>query len=54
MSHEQTIALMAYYKWNDAGRPDNEAERFWLVAEEEFYKVILPQYGDGPYQFLGE
>jgi hypothetical protein len=31
----ETIATRAYEMWEQGGRPDNQAEAFWLAAECE-------------------
>lgn len=33
---ENRIRELAYYKWVDAGHPDNSDLDFWLQAESEF------------------
>lgn len=40
---DEEIKLLAYYKWEEAGRPEDKME-FWEEAEDEFYKMILPAY----------
>jgi Protein of unknown function (DUF2934) len=32
---EDEIRILAYQKWEAAGCPDGEGERFWLAAEQE-------------------
>ena len=32
---EDTVRTLAYSKWEDAGRPDDREEEFWLEAEDE-------------------
>jgi hypothetical protein len=32
---QQAIREAAYYKWEQAGRPEGEDVRFWLEAEQE-------------------
>lgn len=52
--HFNAIQLLAYYKWEAAGRPIGDGFDCWVAAEEEFYSFIVPAYGDGPYPFLEE
>jgi hypothetical protein len=33
---QKEIEQMAYFKWLDAGRPDNCGDQFWKAAEEEY------------------
>jgi hypothetical protein len=33
-THEQ-IAVRAYFLWQDAGEPEGEDIRFWMIAEME-------------------
>lgn len=32
---QQSIREAAYFRWNEAGRPDHECLRFWLEAERQ-------------------
>lgn len=32
---EDEIRILAYEKWEAAGCPEGDAERFWLAAEQE-------------------
>ncbi len=32
---KEAVASRAYEMWEDAGRPADSAEKFWLLAEEE-------------------
>jgi hypothetical protein len=32
---EQSIRVRAYQKWEEAGKPNTDPERFWLEAEQE-------------------
>lgn len=32
---EQAVRLLAYQKWEAAGRPSDDGVRFWLQAEHE-------------------
>jgi hypothetical protein len=32
---DDDIRILAYQKWEAAGCPDGEGERFWLAAEQE-------------------
>lgn len=34
------IALHAYYKWENAGRPNNSETQHWLEAEEEIESML--------------
>ncbi|MBB1093355.1 DUF2934 domain-containing protein [Rhodopseudomonas palustris] len=40
---EQAIRERAYHLWNDAGRPDGNAEGFWLTAQRELLAQSLAQ-----------
>lgn len=35
MSEEQQLRELAYYKWEQAGRPAGDGVQFWLQAEAE-------------------
>lgn len=52
LTMEDAIRVLAYLKWNDAGRPDGRDEEFWLEAEKEFYEYYLPNYPNGLFPFL--
>ena len=34
------IAMHAYYKWENAGRPSNNETRFWLEAEKDIDEML--------------
>lgn len=36
------LERMAYYNWEDAGRPEGQCLRFWLSAEREMFDI--PDY----------
>jgi hypothetical protein len=36
---DEAIRMLAYYKWERAGRPEGEDWRFWLAAEAELKGV---------------
>ena len=36
--YENEIRLLAYLKWEAAGKPPGEGVRFWLEAEQELLK----------------
>jgi hypothetical protein len=38
------IAVNAYYRWLEAGSPENQSEKFWLEAEAS-YKAWLKAQG---------
>jgi Protein of unknown function (DUF2934) len=40
---EQAIRERAYYMWNDAGRPENRSESFWLSAQRAVLESSLQQ-----------
>lgn len=46
------IQVIAFLKWNDAGRPEGQADHFWLIAEREFFEYYLPNYPNGLFPFL--
>ena len=33
---EEQIRILAYQKWEAAGKPESDGVRFWLEAEREF------------------
>lgn len=35
------VELSAYYKWEEAGRPDGRDLEFWLAAEKEKFIVVF-------------
>lgn len=35
--YEELIRLLAYQKWEQAGRPHGRDLEFWIAAEKEFY-----------------
>jgi hypothetical protein len=37
------IALRAYELWDAAGRPEDKADEFWFMAEEEFRQLLEGQ-----------
>lgn len=51
---EHHIAVIAYYKWESAGRPEGRDEEFWLDACEEYKTLIQTQGTNGPFTSLGE
>lgn len=40
---EQAIRERAYHMWNDAGRPDDRSEAFWLSAQRAVLESSLQQ-----------
>lgn len=40
---EQAIRECAYGKWDAAGRPDGQADTFWLSAQREVLAASLSQ-----------
>ncbi|WP_398467879.1 DUF2934 domain-containing protein [Tardiphaga sp.] len=40
---EQTIRERAYHMSNDAGRPDDRSESFWLIAQRAVLESSLQQ-----------
>jgi hypothetical protein len=40
---EQRIRERAYHLWNDAGRPEGDADAFWLSAQREILTESLSQ-----------
>ena len=40
-SAEEQIRLAAYFRWEQAGAPIGEDERFWLEAEQELRQQEL-------------
>ena len=40
---EQAIRERAYHMWNDAGRPDDRSESFWLSAQRDVLESSLQQ-----------
>lgn len=53
---EQHIALLAYYSWEAAGRPDGEDQKFWFEAIEEYKNMVQNNGGQdaGPKPALGD
>jgi hypothetical protein len=43
---EQAIRERAYHAWNEAGRPDGEADLFWLGAQREILASSLGQLAE--------
>lgn len=43
------VRQMAYFKWEEAGCPDDDAERFWREAELEWieYLYVPDRYSNG-------
>lgn len=39
--HKAAISLKAYYLWEAADKPENNADYFWFKAEKEFYNELL-------------
>ncbi len=33
--HQDSTSALAYHLWEQAGRPDGQAQRFWAEAEEQ-------------------
>lgn len=33
---DQRIRELAYFKWQDAGKPSGDGLEFWLAAEDEY------------------
>lgn len=50
---EQHIAVIAYYKWEAAGRPEGLDDQFWFEALEE-YRAMIQNGTNGPFTALGE
>jgi hypothetical protein len=40
---EEAIRVRAYHMWNDAGRPEGNADAFWLSAQRELITESLGQ-----------
>ncbi|WP_420133363.1 DUF2934 domain-containing protein [Rhodopseudomonas sp.] len=40
---DQAIRERAYHMWNDAGRPEGNADAFWLSAQRELLAQSLTQ-----------
>lgn len=53
---EQRIALLAYYKWENAGRPEGQDDKFWFEAVEEYRQIMQEGGGEGsgPHPALGD
>jgi hypothetical protein len=43
LNMEETIRVRAYHMWTDAGRPQWNAESFWLSAQRELLAQSLGQ-----------
>ena len=43
------VRKMAYFKWEQAGRPEDDADRFWREAELEWieYHYVPDRYSNG-------
>ncbi|QUS41993.1 DUF2934 domain-containing protein [Tardiphaga alba] len=40
---ENSIRERAYHLWDDAGRPDGQADNFWLIAQHQLLEASLDQ-----------
>jgi hypothetical protein len=41
MDWDLTIRALAYQKWEEAGRPDGSADKFWIAAQIEVITASL-------------
>ena len=37
---DEEIKKLAYFKWLEAGKPENQSDKFWFLAEEETYQKV--------------
>ena len=37
-THEDEIRPLAYRKWEEAGRPEDDGVQFWLAAEKQILR----------------
>lgn len=47
MPTEQHIKARAHELWENAGRPEGDAEKFWYEAERELNGQAVPNSSDG-------
>ena len=40
--HQESTKALAYQLWEQAGRPEGQAERFWKEAEERIKRLRQP------------